>query len=75
MMKPSPRTYTVVCDTCGENFERLAGRKKTTCFDCGVSAVVEATRQQKARKGPIYEKAVSKNLRFWRAEAKRLGIR
>ena len=38
------------------------------------NAFQETTRQQRAKSGPVYERVVKGQLRYWIREAERLGI-
>jgi len=41
------------CPNCEREFE---GTRKYCCYRCSVTAIVEANKQLKEKKGPIYER-------------------
>ena len=67
--------YTSTCERCGVVFERESGRNRRLCQQCATDTVLCAADQMHNKTGPLYEKSVRKQLTYWKAEAKRLGIR
>lgn len=63
------------CTECGEEFDRPAGRIRKRCYECAAKAQVGNLISQHTKSGPTYEAMVKRCLRFYRSEAKRLGIR
>lgn len=70
----TPRTKDRHCVNCGELFTVWEGDDVPYCADCGMERQMSANQQMHLKQGPIYEKAARKQLAFWLAEAKRLGI-
>jgi len=75
MKSEAKRVFIDTCVQCGVEFERPRGRHKEVCFECGAAALVDAATQLKNKAGPLYEKAVRKQVLYWRSEALRLRIR
>lgn len=65
------RTYT--CTGCGGEFQTF-DRDRVRCVDCGIGVFIDNVKAQRARSGPTYEKTVVGQLRYWHAEAERLGL-
>jgi transposase-like protein len=75
-MKPAPTPlYTSVCQDCGITFERPSGRQRPRCHACAKQRQSDNLDQMHAKSGPLYEATVRQQAKFWRSEAKRLGIR
>ena len=75
MASKEQRVFVETCTKCGDEFERPPGRRRGVCYECGAANLVEASTQLRDKAGPLYEKAVRKQLMYWRTEATRLGIR
>jgi len=65
---------TATCKRCGRSFERVVGRRRDICHECGKQLVLLAASNISNKAGPVYEKAVRSQVKYWRSEAKRLGI-
>ena len=75
MPTPTLSVYYSVCDDCGETFERPKGRNQVRCYPCKRKRMVDNHSQMLDKSGPHYERLVTSQIKFWRAEAKRLGMR
>ena len=64
----------VVCVECGKKFTRSAHDNKTRCPTCARQRQIDAGLAGVLKQGPTYERVVRGQLRFWLAEAERLGI-
>lgn len=62
------------CPECGTEFERRAGKPTGVCLGCATKRVFAAGDQARAKAGPRYERQVLGQLRYWKAEAERLGL-
>ena len=70
----SPGARRVKCRLCSRTFTRGKTQRQYICPTCSRSRQVGLGLQMKAKEGPLYEKTVRGQLRFWMAEAERLGI-
>jgi hypothetical protein len=75
MAGPAIKLRLETCKECGVVFERAPGRRQDTCQECKQKRVIEQLEQTHNKLGPRYELMVKRQLKFWRAEAKRLEIR
>ena len=62
------------CVECGKRFTRSKRDNKTRCPACARQRQIDAGLAVKVKEGPTYERVVRGQLRFWLAEAERLGI-
>ena len=62
------------CKRCRRNFERPKGRIVEYCPTCRRKRFVESADQSHAKQGPFYERSVLGALKYWHAEADRLGL-
>ena len=69
-----PTAERAVCVQCGKRFVRSRTSSKTTCSTCAKRRQIDAGLATITKSGPTYEKIVRGQLRFWLAEADRLGI-
>lgn len=70
-----PNARPSTCERCGDVFYRWVGRGRKHCPDCAAEIQADTQRSMIERRGEHYEKMVRKQLKHWRSEAKRLGIR
>ena len=69
-----PTAERTLCVQCGKRFVRSRSSSKTTCPACAKRRQIDAGLSTITKSGPIYEKVVRGQLRYWLAEADRLGI-
>lgn len=62
------------CPRCGARFYRRRGKPTGRCPDCAFEVFASVVKQHREKAGPIYEKVVRGQLRYWSAEAKRIGV-
>ena len=62
------------CVECGKKFTKAARDNKTRCPACARQRQIDAGLAVALKEGPTYERVVRGQLRFWLAEASRLGI-
>lgn len=76
LVRDTDRANTVMrsCTSCAKRFRARAGKPNVKCPKCAKGDAVASVAEQKRREGPIYEKTVTAQLRYWSAEAQRLGI-
>lgn len=71
---PERLRKTRVCVDCKQPFLGNVDDDRRYCAQCGAARNMNGTEQMSRRMGPVYEKAVRGQLRFWLSEAARLGI-
>jgi hypothetical protein len=69
-----PDAVRAKCRLCKRTYLRRKYEYKPTCPACSHRTEVEALDQISAKQGPAWEKTVRGQLRYWLAEAARLGI-
>lgn len=69
------RTVEEECSECHSIFRRPSGRRLGRCPECRLEALRQNMINQHNRSGEHYEKTVKTQAKFWREEAKRLGVR
>ena len=62
------------CSECGSGFTRKRTQRMTICPACSRQCQIDAGRQNRAKEGPIWERTVGAQLKYWTSEARRLGI-
>jgi hypothetical protein len=69
-----PEGVEVVCPGCGATYRRWKGRQRTDCPDCAAGRTIQTTFELRAKEGLAWERMVLGQLRYWTAEAERLGL-
>lgn len=69
-----PGAKSTECAGCGAEFWQWERKYGKYCATCSADRSTRVIRANRTKSGPVYEKVVRGQLRYWLGEAARLGL-